>query len=73
MGCQLTTPHKLQGRGAVGKPQLQAARVCQSRENRWPRPASYMRWLGRRSGTDRKNADSPGYRFLAPAPGMAAP
>jgi hypothetical protein len=40
---RLTTPHKLQGRGEVGKPQPYREGVSMAQADRWPRPDSFMR------------------------------
>jgi len=45
--CGLTTPHKLQGGGEVGKPVPGTVRQCVGVAKRRPRPVSFMRWLGR--------------------------
>ena len=70
-GCQLTTPHKLQGGGALGKPILGAARWRRCREDRWPRPVSFMRWLAgsRRADTGLGRARRPGRLGGAGGPG----
>jgi hypothetical protein len=43
MLCCLTTPHKLQGRGPLGKPRPYWEGLSQVYEDRWPRPGSFMR------------------------------
>jgi hypothetical protein len=45
VGCQLTTPQKLQRCGWVSKGGPAMVRVWRLGKNHWMRPDTFMRWL----------------------------